>query len=138
MSPTNALHDPRTESAHQLERASDSPLTTYRVEVEHTGRVLLQGFHIEISVTDAPGQYSLVAEFGDEDLALRVIEKLAYRARLVVRAKQWPTLEGTPLNALCRRVSDTGASANMLFWNPRAANARALMDMPRLMKESRR
>lgn len=138
MTTNAALHAPEPETRETRAIEPASAMQTYRIEVEKTGRVLLQGFHVEVVFTDAPDGNLMVAEFGEPELAFRVIEKLRYRVPLIVRMQHWPAIEGTSLGRLCRRVSDTGASANMLLWNPAFAPARAQMDMPRAGKGTSR
>lgn len=117
----------RTEpSAATMERTSAPRLVTYRIENCATGRVLLNGFHTEIQFTSTPETSEGIAEFGSRASAEAVLVALDYSVHLEVVEREWPWLDDVATSKLSRRVADTGASANLLFWNPRRRLARAL------------
>lgn len=135
MSTTTALEDPKTTALEHPRRTPETDLVTWRIEIRDTGRWLLNAFHIapEFLPKDHEARCPRrlrIAEFGDEEIARRVIQRLNHAAPLSVRRMDWGPLAGTPLQELCVRIDRTGASANILFWSPAARAARALLDMP--------
>lgn len=134
--PTTALERPSTLQEERTQANKHDELSTFRIEIEGTGRWLLNGFHIapEFMPKDHEAHDAVrrcrIAEFGDVAIAHRVIEQLRHPAPLIVRRQDWGPLAGQPLQDLCVRVDRTGGHANMLFWSPTSRAARALMDMP--------
>lgn len=129
MSPTATQNDPKNHAEDDTATLTERELVTYRIEIDATGRTLLQGFHLAANFwpTDDALKAPWFAEFGDPTIATEVIRKLRYGAPLVVRRKDWGELAGQPLLHLCCRVEKTGAHTNMMFWNPASRAARALM-----------
>lgn len=136
MSLETALDNPKQTTASTTRPNHDNEMVTYRIEIEGTGRLLTQGFHIAPAFMprecelDRGNGYEPVAEFGTDPIAQCVIEKLDHAAPLIVRRQEWGALAGMPLERLCNRVDRTGAHINMLLWTPPSRAARALMDMP--------
>jgi hypothetical protein len=132
MSPTETQNNPKSEPSGDEHPADDQQMTTFRIEIDRTGRTLLQGFHVgaRFSPLRELVDESRVAEFGDHLIATQVIARLRHAAPLMVVRKDWGRIEGATLQRLCCRVETTGGAANMLFWNPVSRAARALMDMP--------
>jgi len=118
---------PPKEQQDQISPPVRDWVVSYRIGIESTGRVLLMGFHIEARFTDKPHLSGSVAEFGDIELAVKVIRELHYATPLVVLIEDWEKATERDIQQLCRRIADTGASANMLFWNPGSRTARAHM-----------
>lgn len=117
-------------SAPTMQCVTEPKLATYRIENVATARTLLNGFHTEIRFTDIPLSGAGIAEFGSREIAERVLAALKYSVRLTVVEHVWPpALDDTRLSRLCRQVSDTGASVNLLLWNPGRPMARALAEI---------